>query len=72
MADQQNMTFKAGQGAGQAQVKKDEMMQNCQETKEQAGGLMQQTGDQVKSMAQVATDTVKNAMGMGGNTTTKQ
>ncbi|URE45384.1 hypothetical protein MUK42_25711 [Musa troglodytarum] len=54
---------------GMMKVKKDEMMQKCQETKEQAGGLMQQTGDQIKSMAQGATDTVKNAMGMGGNAT---
>lgn len=48
-------------------VKKDEMMQKCQETTEQAGGLVQQTGDQIKSMAQGATDTMKNAMGMGGS-----
>lgn len=54
---------------GMMKVKKDEMMQKCQETKEQAGGLMQQTGDQIKSTAQGATDTMKNAMGMGGSNT---
>ncbi|THU52528.1 hypothetical protein C4D60_Mb10t04920 [Musa balbisiana] len=69
MADQQNLAFKAGQAAGHAQVKKDEMMQKCQETTEQAAGLMQQTGDQIKSMAHGATDTMKNAMGMGGSNT---
>ncbi|XP_073007696.1 late embryogenesis abundant protein D-7-like [Typha latifolia] len=75
MADKSDMRCKASETAGQAQVKKDEMMnkasETCQQGKEQAGGFMQQTGEQVKSMAQGATDAVKNAVGMGeGNSST--
>ncbi|CAL9084584.1 unnamed protein product [Musa textilis] len=65
---------KVRQAVGQAQAKKDEAMNKaseaCQQGKQQAGGLMQQTGDQMKNMAQGAIDTVKNAVGMGGGTNT--
>ncbi|XP_008796404.1 late embryogenesis abundant protein 1-like [Phoenix dactylifera] len=48
--------------------------QCAQENKEQAAGFLQQTGEQVKQMAQGAMDAVKNATGMGnassGTTTT--
>jgi len=54
-------------------VKKDDLMdkatQSARETKEQAGGFIQQTGEQVKNMAQDAADVVKNAVGMGDNNT---
>ena len=54
-------------------VKKDDLMdrasQSARETKEQAGGFVQQAGEQVKNMAQGAADGVKNAVGMGGNNT---
>ena len=55
------------------QVKKDEMMDKARETKDQASGFIQQTGEQMKNMAQGAADAVKNTVGMGdnsGNTTT--
>ncbi|XP_020098293.1 late embryogenesis abundant protein 29-like [Ananas comosus] len=74
MADKSDLRYQAGQAAGHAQVKKDEMMNRaseaCQQGKEEAGGLMQQTGEQVKQMAQGAADAVKNAVGMDGSTTT--
>jgi len=41
--------------------------QSASETKEQAAGFLQQTGEHVRDMAQGATDTVKNAVGMGDN-----
>ena len=47
--------------------------QSCQESKEQAGGVMHQTGEKMMNMARGATDAIKNAVGMGSNTgTTKQ
>ncbi|PKA54416.1 Late embryogenesis abundant protein 76 [Apostasia shenzhenica] len=59
------------------QVKKDELVDKArdaaQQGTERAGGFLQQTGDQVKQMAQGAADAVKNAVGMGsggGPTTT--
>ncbi|XP_020241800.1 late embryogenesis abundant protein 1-like [Asparagus officinalis] len=71
MADQSNMSFQAGQAAGQAQVKKDDLVskasQAAQETKEQAAGYIQQTGEQIKNMAQGASDAVKNAAGMAAD-----
>ncbi|WOL11073.1 late embryogenesis abundant protein 29-like [Canna indica] len=66
MADQ----FNAGKTAGQAQMQKDQMVdkasQACQQGMEQAGGMMQQTGDRMRNMAEGAADAVKSAMGMGG------
>ncbi|WOL17062.1 late embryogenesis abundant protein 29-like [Canna indica] len=61
---------RVGQAAGQAQVKKDEMVnkayESCEQGQQQAGSFMQQTGDQMRNMAQGAADTVKNATGMEG------
>ncbi|XP_072993111.1 late embryogenesis abundant protein 1-like [Typha latifolia] len=79
MADQSDLSYKTGQAAGHAQVKKDEMVdkasETCNQGKAQAGGFAQQTGEQMKQMAQGATDAIKNAVGMGGSnscsTTTK-
>ncbi|XP_010936077.1 uncharacterized protein [Elaeis guineensis] len=49
--------------------------QSAQENTEQAAGFLQQTGEQVRQMAQGAMDAVKNATGMGnansGTTTSK-
>ncbi|KAL1330282.1 hypothetical protein HN51_047467 [Arachis hypogaea] len=38
-----------------------------EENKEEATGLLQQTGEQVKNMAQGAVDTVKHTLGMDKN-----
>ncbi|KAF7837387.1 late embryogenesis abundant protein 1-like [Senna tora] len=38
--------------------------QQAQENKEQAAGFLQQTGEQVKNMAQGAMDSVKQTLGM--------
>ncbi|XP_045807718.1 late embryogenesis abundant protein 7-like [Trifolium pratense] len=38
-----------------------------EENQQQAAGFLQQTGEQVKSMAQGAADSVKHALGMDGN-----
>ncbi|CAN6486011.1 unnamed protein product [Victoria cruziana] len=100
MASQgQDLRHKAGEAAGHAQVKKDELVQQgkeaCQAMKDKAssgmqavkdaansaaekcssaahsdgqqsaGGLLQQTGEQAKSMAQGAADAVKNTVGIG-------
>ncbi|KAJ8478993.1 hypothetical protein OPV22_022720 [Ensete ventricosum] len=80
MADQSEK-FQAGQAAGQAQVKKDELVssardtaesckQSCQESQEQAAGVVHQTAEKMMNMAQGATDAMKNAVGMGSNTGT--
>nr|CAD1843425.1 unnamed protein product [Ananas comosus var. bracteatus] len=79
MADHSDIRYKAGEAAGHAQIKKNEMMdkasgvaqsckESCQQGGEKAGGFMQQAGEQVMQMAQGAADTVKNAVGMGGAT----
>ncbi|MQL81313.1 hypothetical protein Taro_013772 [Colocasia esculenta] len=78
MADHSNPSLKAGELQGRAQVKKDEMIsratdaahsckQSCQESMQQAGGSLQQVGEQMKSMAQGSADAVKNAMSTGNN-----
>lgn len=55
------------------QVKKDELVdkasQSARETKEETAGFLQQTGEQVKNMAQGAADAVKNAVGMDTSST---
>ncbi|WOK97241.1 late embryogenesis abundant protein 29-like [Canna indica] len=70
MADQSDIRYQAGEAAGQAQMKKDEMMESAQstaqESKTQAAGFMQQTGEKMMNMAQGAADAVKNAVGIGG------
>ncbi|XVF26625.1 hypothetical protein REPUB_Repub14bG0034300 [Reevesia pubescens] len=73
----QNIANKAGETVGQAQIKKDEIMdqasrgqansqfsdQNSTYTS-QATNILAQTGEQVKNMAQGAADAVKNTLGM--------
>ncbi|XP_010925934.1 uncharacterized protein [Elaeis guineensis] len=70
MADKSDVRYKAGEAAGHAQVKKDETMDSARDAAQQAGGYVQHAGEQVKNMAQGAADAMKNAVGMGGNTTT--
>ncbi|KAG1330435.1 stress-induced protein KIN2 [Cocos nucifera] len=70
MADKSDVRYKAGEAAGHAQVKKDEVMDGARDAAQQAGGYAQHAGEQMKNMAQGAADAVKNAVGMGGNTTT--
>ncbi|XP_072987743.1 uncharacterized protein [Typha latifolia] len=43
--------------------------QSAQEKNEHAAGILQQTGEQMKQMAQGATGAVKNAVGMGNANT---
>ncbi|KAF3457486.1 hypothetical protein FNV43_RR02144 [Rhamnella rubrinervis] len=38
--------------------------QSAEQKKDEAAGFLQQTGEQVKNMAQGAVDTVKNTLGM--------
>ncbi|KAL5975277.1 hypothetical protein ACLOJK_031956 [Asimina triloba] len=64
---------------GQAQVKKEELTSQAsppaqsakdssqQQGADQSGSFLQQTGEQVKSMAEGAAGAVKNTLGMGGN-----
>ncbi|PIA65541.1 hypothetical protein AQUCO_00100796v1 [Aquilegia coerulea] len=64
----QNISNKAGKVTGQAQAKKDELMDRAGQATGQA-----QTGEQVMHMAQGAADAVKNTLGMqntSSNTTT--
>ncbi|KAK8914045.1 hypothetical protein KSP39_PZI024220 [Platanthera zijinensis] len=52
-------------------IKRDEMAdragEKVQHGAENAGGFLQQTGEQVKHMAQVVAETAKNAVGLGGS-----
>uniref|UniRef100_A0A9I9DSD0 Late embryogenesis abundant protein 1-like n=1 Tax=Cucumis melo TaxID=3656 RepID=A0A9I9DSD0_CUCME len=77
---QDNLSHKAGETVGQAQVKKDEMMnqptahdqsatQTASDLKDQAANFLQQTGEQVKNMAQGAAEAVKNTLGMNTDNT---
>ncbi|PIA25917.1 hypothetical protein AQUCO_10300008v1 [Aquilegia coerulea] len=54
----QNISNKAGKVTGQAQAKKDELMDRAGQATGQA-----QTGEQVMHMAQGAADAVKNTLG---------
>ncbi|XWS20393.1 hypothetical protein CRYUN_Cryun31cG0097300 [Craigia yunnanensis] len=75
----QNIASKAGEITGQAQLKRDEIMDqashgqatNTQSSDDQnssytsqATNFLQQTGEQVKHMAQGAADAVKTTLGM--------
>ncbi|MCL7027113.1 hypothetical protein MKW94_001991 [Papaver nudicaule] len=73
---------KAGQDVvGQAQMKKDELVEEASiaprtaqdkasETKDQAVGFLQQSGEQMKNLAQGAADAVKNTLGMNNTSNT--
>ncbi|OWM84246.1 late embryogenesis abundant protein 2 [Punica granatum] len=73
-------SFNAGQTQGKTQSKAEGMIQSAKEGTanaansaqataqrgaDQSAGFMQQTGEQMKSMAQGAVDGVKNTLGMG-------
>ncbi|KAI5602438.1 hypothetical protein POPTR_001G172900v4 [Populus trichocarpa] len=74
-----DITYNAGELAGQAQAKKDDVMDQCQEglnqsTQDssytaQASSFLHQTGEQVKNMAQGAAEAVKNTLGMNTENT---
>lgn len=72
--------FNAGHARGEGAAKADQLLgsasdslqasrsdtsQSAEEAKEQAAGFLQQTGAQVKQMAQGAVETVKNTFGVG-------
>ncbi|KAK7344550.1 hypothetical protein VNO77_14287 [Canavalia gladiata] len=50
--------------ADKAQTAANTSGQTAQENKEEAAGFLQQTGEQVKTMAQGAVDSVKHTLGM--------
>ncbi|RID51899.1 hypothetical protein BRARA_H02535 [Brassica rapa] len=64
MASGQNEEFsvKAGQNVGQAQVSVDNNTNSSQ-----TSGFLQQKGEEVKSMAQGASEAVKNKLGMNND-----
>ncbi|XP_010545780.1 PREDICTED: late embryogenesis abundant protein 2-like [Tarenaya hassleriana] len=79
MSSTQELSHKAGEITGQAQIKKDECVnkasnavneassQDNPSITSQASSFLQQTGVQVKSMAQGAADAVKNTLGMNSD-----
>ncbi|ONK57313.1 uncharacterized protein A4U43_C10F18790 [Asparagus officinalis] len=54
-----------GSETNSLQAHRSDAAQSVEETKEQAAGLLQQTGEQVKQMARGAVETVKNTLGVG-------
>ncbi|XP_039128345.1 late embryogenesis abundant protein 7-like [Dioscorea cayenensis subsp. rotundata] len=76
-------TFNAGKAHGEGQAKGEQWVQSAKDTahsiqnsdtaqqmresKDQAAGFLQQTGEHVMQMAHDAADAVKNAVGMGPN-----
>ncbi|KAG5248734.1 late embryogenesis abundant protein [Salix suchowensis] len=75
MANQgHGITYNAGELTGQAQARKDDFLNQCEEgcqsstqdssSTAQASSFLQQTGEQVKSMAHGAAEAVKNTLGM--------
>ncbi|KAG5390846.1 hypothetical protein IGI04_032387 [Brassica rapa subsp. trilocularis] len=71
MASGQNEEFsvKADQNAGQApQVKRDDWkVDNTTNSSQTSSGFLQQKGEEVKSMAQGASEAVKNKLGMNND-----
>ncbi|WZZ11087.1 hypothetical protein YC2023_097008 [Brassica napus] len=72
MASGQNEEFsvkEAGQNAGQApQVKRDDWkVENTTNPSQTSSGFLQQKGEEVKSMAQGASEAVKNKLGMNND-----
>ncbi|KAJ0966556.1 hypothetical protein J5N97_023473 [Dioscorea zingiberensis] len=51
-------------------VQESDSAQMVRENKDQDAGFLQQTGEQVMQMAHNAADAVKNAVGMGGGSST--
>ncbi|KAL3507443.1 hypothetical protein ACH5RR_032825 [Cinchona calisaya] len=81
MSSAQNQ-FKAGQTHGKTQAKTEQWVESCKDSAntarentahaaDQSAGFLQQTGEQVKSMAQGAIDGVKNTLGVGDNNNRK-
>ncbi|KAG6788881.1 hypothetical protein POTOM_004959 [Populus tomentosa] len=75
-----DITCSAGELTGQAQAKKDDFMNQCQEGLNQSTQdirknnainvlICLQTGEQVKNMAQGAAEAVKNTLGMNTENT---
>ncbi|KAG5228986.1 late embryogenesis abundant family protein [Salix suchowensis] len=74
-----DITHSAGELVGQAQAKKEDFMNQCQEVRDQsthdssytaqASSFLHQTGEQVKNMAQGAAEAVKNTLGMNTENT---
>ncbi|CAN8312254.1 unnamed protein product [Cochlearia groenlandica] len=69
MASRQDEEFsvRAGQIVGQAHVKRAECKEDNTNSSSQASGFLQQKGEKVKSMAQGATEAVKNTLGMNND-----
>ncbi|KAL0651446.1 hypothetical protein Bca4012_094137 [Brassica carinata] len=69
MASGQNEEFsvKAGQNVGQAQVNRDDWNVDNNTNSSQTSGFLQQKGEKVKSMAQGASEAVKNKLGMNSD-----
>ncbi|KAL3506293.1 hypothetical protein ACH5RR_031675 [Cinchona calisaya] len=74
--------FNAGQTHGKTQAKTEQWVESCKDSAntahdkaahaaDQSAGFLQQTGEQVKSMAQGAIDGVKNTLGVGDNNNRK-
>nr|XP_027120109.1 late embryogenesis abundant protein 1-like [Coffea arabica] len=74
--------FNAGETHGRTQAKTEQLVDSCKDAAnaardrsaqaaDQSAGFLQQTGEQVKSMAQGAIDGVKNTLGVGDNNTKK-
>ncbi|KAF6153330.1 hypothetical protein GIB67_003520 [Kingdonia uniflora] len=65
MADNtQSMSMNAGEAKGQAEVKKDQMMDKASGAAQSAKESCQETGAQMKAKAEGAADTIKEATGM--------
>ncbi|KAJ8626295.1 hypothetical protein MRB53_019602 [Persea americana] len=71
----QDLSHKAGEMKGQAEVKNDQMAdsasnsaqavkESCQPGQENTSNFVQQTGDQMKGMAQGAADAMKSTLGV--------
>ncbi|KAK9091058.1 hypothetical protein Sjap_024235 [Stephania japonica] len=60
----QDMSFQAGEAKGQAEVKKDALMDKASNAAQSAKESCQKAGETVKAKAQDAADAVKNATGM--------
>merc|ERR1712183_246654 len=83
MASRQDIGNKAGEITGQAQVKKDELLDRASDAAHaaqnsspnltgQTTNFLQQTGEQVKNMAQGAAVAVKNTLGLNTNSPNKR
>ncbi|XP_013604026.1 PREDICTED: late embryogenesis abundant protein 1-like [Brassica oleracea var. oleracea] len=65
--NEEEFSVKAGQNVGQAQVKRDDWNVDNNTNSSQTSGFLQQKGEKVKSMAQGASEAVKNKLGMNSD-----